>query len=149
MDARNHGDSPHSQHMSYELMSEDTVGLLKELGVTKTVLVGHSMGGKTAMVTALRYPAMVDRLVILDVVPNIKATSTGDLQQLVTAMKSLDTSSVTDRRQADDQLKQHIPVSQTAHVHHPYSGTEIFKTAILKSTLVKKGFHVLYYTEHY
>lgn len=115
VDARNHGESPHSDHMSYELMSEDTIALLNNLGVTKTVLVGHSMGGRTAMVTALNYPTMVDRLLVLDVAPVSSAsTTTSDLQSHITAMKSLDCSSITDRRQADEQLKHHITVRITA-----------------------------------
>ena len=114
VDARNHGESPHSDHMSYELMSEDTVALLKDLGVRKTVLVGHSMGGRTAMVTALNHSTIVDRLLVLDVAPVTGVSSTtSDLQSHITAMKSLDCSTVRDRRQADEQLKHHITVRIT------------------------------------
>ena len=94
-------------------MSEDTVALLKDLGLTKTVLVGHSMGGKTAMVTALNHPTMVDSLFVLDVAPvsSVSTITTSDLQNHITAMKSLDCSAITNRRQADEQLKHHIIVS--------------------------------------
>ncbi|XP_069341766.1 sn-1-specific diacylglycerol lipase ABHD11 isoform X5 [Eulemur rufifrons] len=54
VDARNHGDSPHSPDMSYEAMSQDLQGLLPQLGLVPCVLVGHSMGGKTAMLLALQ-----------------------------------------------------------------------------------------------
>ena len=111
VDARNHGESPHSDHMSCELMSEDTVSLLKDLGVGKTVLVGHSMGGRTAMVTALNHPTMVDRLLVLDVAPvSVVSTTMSDVQSHITALKSLDCSTVRDRRQADEQLRHHITV---------------------------------------
>lgn len=54
VDARNHGDSPHSPDTSYEAMSQDLQGLLPQLGLVPCVLVGHSMGGKTAMLLALQ-----------------------------------------------------------------------------------------------
>lgn len=54
LDARNHGSSPHSPLMSYEAMSLDVQHLLTRLGITKCILLGHSMGGKTAMTLALQ-----------------------------------------------------------------------------------------------
>lgn len=54
VDARNHGDSPHSPDMSYEAMSQDLQDLLPQLGLVPCVLIGHSMGGKTAMLLALQ-----------------------------------------------------------------------------------------------
>uniref|UniRef100_A0A8D2QAZ4 sn-1-specific diacylglycerol lipase ABHD11 n=1 Tax=Zonotrichia albicollis TaxID=44394 RepID=A0A8D2QAZ4_ZONAL len=54
VDARNHGSSPHSPMMTYEAMSLDVQHLLSRLGITKCILVGHSMGGKTAMTLALQ-----------------------------------------------------------------------------------------------
>lgn len=54
MDARNHGNSPHSPDMSYEIMSQDLQDLLPQLGLVPCVVVGHSMGGRTAMLLALQ-----------------------------------------------------------------------------------------------
>lgn len=54
VDARNHGRSPHSPVMTYEAMSLDVQHLLTRLGITKCILIGHSMGGKTAMTLALQ-----------------------------------------------------------------------------------------------
>uniref|UniRef100_A0A7N5KS14 sn-1-specific diacylglycerol lipase ABHD11 n=1 Tax=Ailuropoda melanoleuca TaxID=9646 RepID=A0A7N5KS14_AILME len=54
VDARNHGDSPHNPDMSYEAMSQDLQDLLPQLGLVPCVLIGHSMGGKTAMLLALQ-----------------------------------------------------------------------------------------------
>lgn len=53
VDARNHGNSPHSPVLTYEAMSDDLKHLLAKLRIEKCVLIGHSMGGKTAMMTAL------------------------------------------------------------------------------------------------
>uniref|UniRef100_A0A2I3NGM7 sn-1-specific diacylglycerol lipase ABHD11 n=2 Tax=Cercopithecinae TaxID=9528 RepID=A0A2I3NGM7_PAPAN len=54
VDARNHGNSPHSPDMSYEIMSQDLQDLLPQLGLVPCVVVGHSMGGRTAMLLALQ-----------------------------------------------------------------------------------------------
>lgn len=54
MDARNHGDSPHDPDMSYDAMSQDVQELLPQLGLVPSVIIGHSMGGKTAMLLALQ-----------------------------------------------------------------------------------------------
>lgn len=54
VDARNHGGSPHSPLMTYEAMSLDVQHLLTRLGIAKCILLGHSMGGKTAMTLALQ-----------------------------------------------------------------------------------------------
>lgn len=54
LDARNHGGSPHSPVMTYEAMSLDVQQLLAHLGIAKCIVLGHSMGGKTAMALALQ-----------------------------------------------------------------------------------------------
>ena len=69
LDARNHGNSPRVSEMSYESMSDDTVAFLKEHGGGSWTLIGHSMGGKTAMVTSLTHPHLVDKLVVVDIAP--------------------------------------------------------------------------------
>lgn len=68
-DARNHGRSPHAPEMSYEAMAGDLRALLDRLGLPRATLVGHSMGGKTAMLLACRQPERVARLVIVDIAP--------------------------------------------------------------------------------
>lgn len=55
MDARNHGDSPHSAEHTYELMAEDVVALLKNLNIEKAAVMGHSMGGRAMMYLSLKY----------------------------------------------------------------------------------------------
>ena len=52
-DARNHGDSDHRPDMSYSVMANDLVGLCQDLGLDSPVVLGHSMGGKSAMTAAL------------------------------------------------------------------------------------------------
>lgn len=67
-DLRNHGDSPHDPRMDYPAMAEDLAALIEAEGGRAAVL-GHSMGGKAAMVLALTAPALVSRLVVVDIAP--------------------------------------------------------------------------------
>jgi len=59
VDARNHGDSPHTFEQSYQLMAEDVKFLMEDLGVKKASLIGHSMGGRTMMYLAIIYVRFV------------------------------------------------------------------------------------------
>ena len=67
IDQRNHGRSFHSDTFSYEVLVEDLKLYCEENGLDKIHLLGHSMGGKTAMLFAATYPAMVDKLIIADI----------------------------------------------------------------------------------
>lgn len=69
LDARNHGDSPHSEDMSYEAMSYDVLRVMDNLKTEKACLMGHSMGGKAFMTTALLHPERVSSLIVVDVSP--------------------------------------------------------------------------------
>ncbi|GBP94080.1 hypothetical protein EVAR_98889_1 [Eumeta japonica] len=66
IDARNHGDSSHSSHHSY---MADVMNLLKKLELSKVSVLGHSMGGRTAMVLALLCPDLVSSLIVVDISP--------------------------------------------------------------------------------
>ena len=68
-DLRNHGRSPHSDEMDYPVMVEDLGHLLEEHGLDSVLLVGHSMGGKVAMLFALHHPQRVEGLVVVDIAP--------------------------------------------------------------------------------
>ena len=54
LDLRNHGSSPHADDMSYETMMDDVLGWMDARDVKRTTLLGHSMGGKVAMLLACR-----------------------------------------------------------------------------------------------
>ncbi|XP_057605194.1 protein ABHD11 isoform X3 [Hippopotamus amphibius kiboko] len=89
VDARNHGDSPHSPDMSYEAMSQDLQDLLPQLGLVPCVLIGHSMGGRTAMLLALQRPELVERLIAVDISP-VESTSSSNFPRYVAAMRAVD-----------------------------------------------------------
>ena len=59
IDQRNHGKSFHSDNFDYQIMAEDINEYLKQEHIDKVSIIGHSMGGKTAMSFALKYPKTV------------------------------------------------------------------------------------------
>ena len=105
-DLRNHGSSPWVDGMTYEAMADD-VALLAEKAGPPVRIVGHSMGGKVAMVTALKFPELVEKAVIVDISPvrHDKSSFQGYLE----AMLGLDLSGISRRGQADRLLREAIP----------------------------------------
>jgi len=71
MDLRNHGASPHSDGMTYAQMAADVAFTCEQLQITRTHLIGHSMGGKAAMQLALasQHTDLIERLVVVDISP--------------------------------------------------------------------------------
>ncbi|HNK42686.1 MAG TPA: alpha/beta fold hydrolase, partial [Flavobacteriales bacterium] len=69
VDQRDHGRSPHTNEVNYGLMADDVQRLVTGQGLQNIVLVGHSMGGKTAMWFAHRWPGLVKHLVSVDMGP--------------------------------------------------------------------------------
>ena len=69
LDLRNHGKSPHDAVMDYDAMMGDVLAWMDAQGLGKVALMGHSMGGKVAMLLACRHPERVERLVVVDIAP--------------------------------------------------------------------------------
>ena len=69
LDLRNHGRSPHADAMSYDDLMGDVLAWMETHAVGRATVLGHSMGGKTAMLLACRHPARVERLVVVDIAP--------------------------------------------------------------------------------
>lgn len=69
LDLRNHGASPWAPGMSYPAMAADVRQAMTSRGVARATVLGHSMGGKTAMLLALRHPEAVERLIVADIAP--------------------------------------------------------------------------------
>lgn len=69
MDARNHGASPHAEGMRYPTLAADVLETLDERGIAQAAVIGHSMGGKTAMTLAVMAPERVGRLLVSDIAP--------------------------------------------------------------------------------
>ena len=69
IDARDHGASPHAPGMTYETLAADMLETLDAAGITRAAVIGHSMGGKTAMTAALLAPERTARLLVADIAP--------------------------------------------------------------------------------
>ena len=69
IDQRNHGKSFHDDEMNYEVMVEDLHRYTTQHHLNHFHIIGHSMGGKTAMNFAMRHPEMVDKMIIVDIAP--------------------------------------------------------------------------------
>jgi len=69
LDLRNHGNSPHSSEFDYPSMAEDVKSFMDTQGLRHATILGHSLGGKVAMVFADLYPEMVDKMIIVDIAP--------------------------------------------------------------------------------
>ena len=67
VDQRNHGHSDWSDEFSYDLLSEDLFELFNELNLKKVILIGHSMGGKTAIRFAQEHADLIEKLIIVDI----------------------------------------------------------------------------------
>jgi esterase len=105
-DLRNHGLSPWLDGMSYYEMVEDLRVSLRERGIERSVLLGHSMGGKVAMLAALLHPAGVERLVVVDIAP---APNPPSLLAYVRAMRAIDLRGVRRRSEVDTLLAGAVP----------------------------------------
>lgn len=100
VDMRNHANSPWFPSHSYPEMAADLAGVIESLG-GRADLLGHSMGGKAAMVLALTEGALLRRLVVADVAPVAYAH---DQTQHIHAMRALDLTGLTSRGEADRRL---------------------------------------------
>ncbi|HYG35839.1 MAG TPA: alpha/beta fold hydrolase [Clostridia bacterium] len=106
VDQRNHGRSPHTEEMNYSVMAEDLAHLMQAQGLNSAVVLGHSMGGKTAMQFALSYPQRVEKLVVVDIAPRAYAPRH---EQIFQALSSLDLSRFQTRKQIEEALAPGIP----------------------------------------
>lgn len=91
IDARNHGESPHTSEHSYHLMSEDIAKFLNDRKIEKASVLGHSMGGRAMMYFTLNYPHLVERLIVVDISPvSPIGTSRTDIPLFLNAMRSIE-----------------------------------------------------------
>ena len=105
VDQRNHGRSFWSEDFSYRIMAEDLRVYLNENSIDSTFLLGHSMGGKTAMQFACTYPEMVEKLIVADIAPKYYPPHH---QEIINGLLQVPRDSIESRSQADEILKGYI-----------------------------------------
>ena len=111
IDLRNHGHSPWADSMDYLEMAEDVRTLIARQGLSRPTVVGHSMGGKTAMALALTSPVSVGNLVVVDIAPVAYADR---FTPYVEAMRSIDAAATASRTEAQQRLAERLPDPATA-----------------------------------
>jgi len=106
IDQRNHGQSQHDAAFSYEAMADDLAETLDALNLDLVQLLGHSMGGKTAMFFAQNHPQRISKLIVADIAPRYYAPHHSEI---ISALKSLPVEMLKDRNSADAELAKGIP----------------------------------------
>lgn len=106
VDLPNHGESAWTDRIDYTEMADAVARTLRPLGAPVS-LVGHSMGGKVAMVLALRHPDLISRLVVVDISP-VKHAEMSEFAEYLDSLAALDLSRIRSRGAADDALRQQV-----------------------------------------
>jgi esterase len=107
LDARNHGRSPHAATMNYQVMMQDIIHWMDAHHLARAVIVGHSMGGKTAMRLACRHPERVIRLVVVDIAPKDYRWAAHRAE--FAALNELDLDSLHSRQEAEMRFEARVP----------------------------------------
>ena len=106
VDLRNHGASPWHDTMNYLDMADDVKHFIEQHRLEHAIVLGHSMGGKVAMVLAVRYPALVKSLIVVDIAP---VTTDTRHASVVRALGNLNLLAVRGRRDAEVVLSYDVP----------------------------------------
>ena len=109
VDLRNHGRSFHTSEHSYALMAQDVLEVLDHLALdaARLTVLGHSMGGKTAMQLALTHPERLAQLVVVDIAP--RSSTMAHQDDIVAGLQAVDLAAIQTRQQAEAALAAHIP----------------------------------------
>ncbi|WP_299891693.1 alpha/beta fold hydrolase [uncultured Lacinutrix sp.] len=105
IDQRNHGRSFHNDDFSYEVLAEDLKLYCDEHNLQNVILLGHSMGGKTAMLFATLYPEIVKQLIVADISPRFYPIHH---DAILEGLSSLDFGVLKSRGEADKQLSNYV-----------------------------------------
>ncbi|MGO2616518.1 alpha/beta fold hydrolase [Brevibacterium aurantiacum] len=111
VDLPNHGDSEWTEDFSYVDMADSVAAMIAEMTAPDDLpvhLVGHSLGGKVAMVLALRHPELIDRLVVVDIAPTAGG-SLGVFEHLLSSLAEVDLDDIESRTGANEALQAKIP----------------------------------------
>lgn len=105
VDQRNHGRSFHSEDFNYDVLSNDLKAYFDSHQIEKASIIGHSMGGKTAMQFACDYPNLTKKLLVADISPKYYPPHHN---QILQGLNSLDFNEISSRGEADEKLAKYI-----------------------------------------
>ncbi|MDH5608088.1 MAG: alpha/beta fold hydrolase [Cyclobacteriaceae bacterium] len=105
VDQRNHGLSPHADEFTYQAMAGDLLELMDQEGLERAGIMGHSMGGKTAMKFAATHGNRVEKLVVVDISPKYYPPHH---QKIFAGFHAADIATLTSRSEADERIAREI-----------------------------------------
>jgi esterase len=105
IDQRNHGRSPHSEEFNYLLLAKDVKAYIDAHALEECVLMGHSMGGKTAMTAASLFPNLFEKLIVVDIAPKYYAPHH---QQILEGLTAINNANLSSRGDAEELLAGYI-----------------------------------------
>ena len=101
VDLRNHGLSPHDSIFNYTVLATDIAELFEEEHLDKAAIMGHSLGGKTAMTVAYEFPQLVSKLIVIDIAPRQYPIQH---QNILDGMLNVDLKKIQSRKEVEAQL---------------------------------------------
>jgi len=113
IDQRNHGRSPNSPDHSYEALTSDLASFFDQRQIEKAIVMGHSMGGKTAMSFAADYPERIEKLIVVDIAPKDYFLLNDESQyflhkNILEAMLNIDFNRMESRKDVENYLLERI-----------------------------------------
>ena len=108
LDQMNHGNSPHSISLSYNSLAKDLYNFITLKKLSSVNILGHSMGGKVAMHFALKYPKLINKLIVVDIAPK-DYKKNGRYNDIIRGIISLPIDDIKSRRDADAFLSKYVP----------------------------------------
>jgi len=106
IDQRNHGQSPHDPVHDYNALTDDLNEFIEDHKIEKPIIIGHSMGGKTAMNFAIRFPEKLSKLIVVDIVPKAYPVHH---DSILKGLNAINLDQLESRGQADEILSPFIP----------------------------------------
>ena len=106
IDQRNHGRSFHEDEFNYEVLVEDLRSYIEHYLLEKVYIIGHSMGGKTAMLFSVTYPELLEKLIVVDISPRMYQPHHN---AILAGLNSIDFSVHNTRNLVDGKLSELIP----------------------------------------
>lgn len=110
VDMRNHGRTDHSHEFDYHLMADDIKEFIQSENLQEPIVMGHSMGGKAAMLFAIQNPNLLSELVVVDIAPK---SYSPHHDEIIAGLKSIDLANLKSRNEADEQLRAYVPEADT------------------------------------
>tara|TARA_B100000508_G_scaffold137355_1_gene131584 strand:+ start:103348 stop:104109 length:762 start_codon:yes stop_codon:yes gene_type:complete len=105
VDQRNHGKSGWSEDFNYDFMADDLNEFIEEHNLEDVILIGHSMGGKTIMRYAQKYPEKIEKMIVVDM--GVKSYPIHH-DQIIEGLKSIDLEVVDSRSEARKMLSKYV-----------------------------------------